>query len=1119
MPENLAVGPLGPHSHRTIADAVRSARPGAVISVAPGRYEERLVIPQSVTIRAAEGPGSVEVLCRDGGAVLAGADEVCLSGLVIRGEDGERPAVDVPLGALLLDACEIRGAAWAAVLSRGSGTLSMRDCRVANPAGAGIVAAAATDGLIERCTVADVGTSALVIAEHGDPRVRDCVLSGARGNGLCANGHAGGLIESCDISATDRSAVALEDHSSTRLVKVTVHDVNDGGVYIASAREVVLEDCAVASASYGVLVAAGSAPVLRRVRITATAGHGIVVRQGARGRFEDCRITGTAAAGVWVAGGDPDFTGLEVASCLEESVVVTDAAKGSFDGLRISGSGRHGIGIAAGADPLIRKAVISGCAGNGVDVRGGRGRIEDCEIADGGGAGLRVADHGELDVRGTSIRGGARAAVLVEAGGRAVLDGCDVSEAAGDGLAVCDDGCASAARSRFRGCGGGGASVADRAQASFADCEFTGNGGDGLLVRDGGLAEARDCAVRGNAGAGVRRGSPGARVALDNLQSRDNGAADSPSDTAGCAPSDPHHADSAEPAPAPGPAAEPAGPGVDAQRLAGHMAELNGLVGLEAVKGEVATLVNLARLGRRRAELGLPVPPMARHLVFEGQPGTGKTTVARLYGQILAALGVLRSGHLVEVARGDLVAQVIGGTAIKTAQTFERALGGLLFVDEAYTLAAGAGSGGPDFGREAIDTLVKLMEDHRDDVAVVVAGYPYEMRAFLASNPGLASRFTRTVRFESYTPDELVTIVESMCSRHRYELAESTRARLRDHFARMSRDAAAGNGRAARKTFEEMVDRQAHRLANRPDTTAGDLIRLLPEDLGGPSGGGGGGAARARDEAAVAQLLGGLERMVGLERVKAEVTDQVNLLAAAAQRAAAGLAALPVGRHLVFSGGPGTGKTTVARLYARLLAALGAIPCGEVVEVSRTDLVGRWIGHTAQLTLESFERAAGGVLFIDEAYTLVPRGAGVQDFGQEAVDTLVKLMEDRRDDVTVIVAGYPAQMDEFLASNPGLASRFPRRIEFDDYTDDELVTILRRHAADAGYVIPPETAAAARARFAAAQRDRAFGNGRLARQTLEDMITRQAGRISRLASPVAPDDLRILLPHDVAAAH
>ncbi|MFD5625966.1 right-handed parallel beta-helix repeat-containing protein [Streptomyces sp. NPDC127072] len=1098
----LTVRPDGTGGFRTIGEALAGARSGAVISVGPGTYEESLVVGTRVTIVAEQSRGTVEIRPRRGSAVRLRADAVMLTDLVLRGRDEDVPTVDAVRGQVAMEGCEVTGSAWTAVLARETGSLAMRDCRISNSVGAGVVVTSAVESSLESCTVEHLGTSGVVIGERGRVSVRGCTVRDARANGILANGDAQGSVEDCDISSTDQPAVALEGRCTTRVLRTVVHDVAIG-VQLSSASRTVLEDIRVtATTGPAFVVSHGSDPLLRRCRTARTGGSGLLVTDRGRGTYEDCWLDSSQEPALRVTGsGSPTLTSLTVRDCAAPAgLLLEEESTAELDRVEVVDTAGAGIRIATGANPMIRRARISGAGGNGVEVvKDGRGRLEDSEIARTGAAGIHVESAGNLYVGATAVLAAASAGLSVGTDGTLTARDCEIREAGTDGVVVEADGELTGTRIQVNGAPECGAVIRQGGRASLNGCTLAGSGKDGLRVETTLPVSVVNCTVRDNAGSGLVQSQAGDRLAVEGLTTSGNGRRDAwgygdaeGTDPAGTTPD-----------------------GADAPGESGPLAELESLIGLANVKQQVRTLVNLTQLAQRRAQLGMSAPPMSRHLVFAGPPGTGKTTVARLYGTVLAQLGALRSGHLVEVSRADLVAQVIGGTAIKTTEIFNKALGGVLFIDEAYTLTADSGRSGPDFGREAVDTLLKLMEDHREDVVVVAAGYSGEMQSFLSSNPGLASRFSRTVEFENYAVPELVAIMESMCARHQYEFGEGTSAALTLHFDRMPKDATFGNGRAARQVFEEMVDRQAVRLSTQPDVSERDLSLLLPEDVGiqvpaGPQGN--------ADEPDRGDALSRLGDMVGLAAVKRDVTDLVNLLSTAKRREAAGLPSPRVSHHLVFTGPPGTGKTTVARLYGELLVSLGVLPQGQLVEVARADLVGRYVGHTAQLTREVFERARGGVLFVDEAYTLTPPGGSSgSDFGQEAVDTLLKLMEDHRDEVVVIVAGYTREMESFLASNPGLSSRFSRRVEFADYTSDELVTIVRMHADVSGYECGPGVGGLLREYFDSLPRDRFFGNGRLARQVLESMMTRQAGRVSAMAAP-GLDDLRLLLPDDVPGA-
>ncbi|MGW6638032.1 right-handed parallel beta-helix repeat-containing protein [Streptomyces cyaneofuscatus] len=1090
----LSVGPGDRFS--TIGEALAVARTGALISVRPGTYAENLVIHTRVTLTAAEGRGTVEIRPRTGSVIALRADAVMVSELTLRGGDAELPAVDVRRGQAAFDGCEIVGAAWTAMLAGGTGSLALRDCRVSNPQGAGIVVTSTTPTTVESCTLEHLGTSGIVLAEQGEARIRDCTVRGARGNGLLANGETRGTVEDCDISSTDKPSIALEENSAVSVVRTVVHDTSTG-VHLSSSGRTTLEDVRVTGASgNGIALAKGTDPVLHRCRVSRVRGHGVVVTDRARGTFEDCWVDGAQGAALRVAGASsPALTGLTVRDCEGAGLLLEEDAAPELDRLEVIGSS-PAVALLGGANPLLRRARLVEPTGDGIAAsRDARGRVEDCEIVRPKGAGVRVASGSTLYLAGGGVSDTATSGLIVEDGGNVTVRDFRVEISGEEGVVVAAGGELTANRTSVHAPKGHGFLLREGALASLSGCEVGGGAQDGFRVESTAPVSLVNCTARENEGGGLVQTAPGDRLAVEGLNSVSNGKRDA------------WGSGSAENT---DPAGSGAADGPAPDRADGPLGALKALIGLENVKQQVRTLVNLTQLAQRREQLGMPAPPMSRHLVFAGPPGTGKTTVARLFGAILAELGSLRSGHLVEVSRADLVAQVVGGTAIKTSETFQRALGGVLFIDEAYTLTADSGNGGADFGREAVDTLLKLMEDHRDDVVVVAAGYSREMDSFLSSNPGLASRFSRTVEFENYSVDDLVAIMESMCAQHQYELGEGTAEALAAHFGAMDRDAGFGNGRAARGVFEEMVDRQAVRLSAQAQVSERDLRLLLPDDVSATA------AATASETAApVDDPLTRLGDMIGLAEVKREVADLVNLITTARHRAAAGLPVPTLSNHLVFTGPPGTGKTTVARLYGEVLTQLGVLARGQLIEAARADLVGRYIGHTAQLTREVFEKARGGVLFIDEAYTLTPRGGGA-DFGQEAVDTLLKLMEDHRDEVVVIVAGYTDEMERFLASNPGLSSRFPRRIAFADYSSEELVTIVRTQAANMGYECGPGTGPLLKEYFDALPRDRSFGNARLARQVVESMVTRQAGRLSSLAAPTL-DDLRILLPADVTA--
>ena len=537
------------------------------------------------------------------------------------------------------------------------------------------------------------------------------------------------------------------------------------------------------------------------------------------------------------------------------------------------------------------------------------------------------------------------------------------------------------------------------------------------------------------------------------------------------------------------------------------VAELDSMIGLRDVKAEIHKLIDYTKIVQARKKQGLKVPSLSYHCVFTGNPGTGKTTVARILGDIYRELGILKSGHLVETDRSGLVGRYVGETAIKTNKLIDSALDGVLFIDEAYALAGGGKS---DYGAEAIATLLKRMEDNRDRLVVVVAGYSKEMRQFLDANSGMQSRFNRYINFPDYSPEELVAMFKMRAAKNQFKLAPGLEEALVKYMRKVTShpDPRFGNGRFVRNLFESSVERQAIRLASEKNLSKDQLMTLVPADVLPKD------VAENEKKLSPEQVLAELDQLIGMKSVKNEVRKMTEFCQIAHEREKAGMKNAKLSYHCVFTGNPGTGKTTVARIMARVFKALGILEKGHLVETDRAGLVAKYVGQTAAKTNEVIDRALGGVLFIDEAYTLVSGGS--QDYGQEAIATLLKRMEDDRDRLVVIVAGYPGEMKNFIDANPGLSSRFTRYIHFPDYTTAELAAMFRMYAKKSHYVLSPEMDRNLYAGMAylTRNRDKNFGNGRFVRNLFEKAVERQASRLSQQTNRT-PEMLKTLELRDI----
>ena len=526
------------------------------------------------------------------------------------------------------------------------------------------------------------------------------------------------------------------------------------------------------------------------------------------------------------------------------------------------------------------------------------------------------------------------------------------------------------------------------------------------------------------------------------------------------------------------------------------MGDLKKLTGLTKVKEEVDSLMKYIQIEQKRQKEGISANPVSLHAVFTGPPGTGKTTVARLLGKIYHALGLLKSGHVVEVDRSGLVAEYVGQTAVKTNKAIDSALDGILFIDEAYALASDLKGG---YGQEAIDTLVKRMEDDRGRLVVIVAGYPKEMQDFITSNTGLQSRFNQYFTFKDFTGDELLEIFKKTGTGRNFTISPDAEAKCGRYFAHLyaSRTKTFGNARAIRNFFEELIRIQAIRLSALDNPGNEELQTITVNDI----------EEAVKDEfndereETLEQIMGELKEFIGLGNIKEEIIKLANYVKVEKLRKTRGLQTTPLVLHSLFLGAPGTGKTTVARILGRVFKSLGILAKGHVVEVTRADLVAQYVGQTAPKTDKVIDTAINGVLFIDEAYMLT-RG-GENDFGQEAIDTLLKRMEDERDKLIVILAGYTNLMKKVVDSNPGLASRFTRSFTFNNYSVTELSEIFKYNCRKKGYAIADDTLEILSDYFSnCAERTSAeFGNARFVRNLFERTLQELSTRLASIDNP------------------
>ena len=1092
----VRVSKSDPASVSSLGQVIRDPRYAGsdlYLRVDPGDYVEPQVIGvlRHVVVVPAEGAGTVTVGAADETNVfnVHEGGHLEIHGIGVRSSSDDYPPLYAQEGA----------------------RLRAVDCVFTAPRRVNVVGARAE---IVGCRFEDSG----LLWDSGEGSVRDCYfakaviavqgecsprISGTIFTGAHDDWHtlyvSGASPEVSDCALVDGGGIYVRDRAAPEFTDVRVTGARDWPVRVyersrASFTRLVVE-APRKEGTDAFFVHGDSESVLHDCEITGSTRTGLAI-EGGRLTVHGLTVNGAAADAVLVDGGEAALTDVRCSSVGKAALLVADGARVSVSGMSVSESTQEGRGAIASVRSRfeVSDLRVSRWHGPMAIVVGGGGVFEDI-VGHEVGSGIHSREDATITVRGMVLREAREDGLNILDGTEVRLVDADLSECGEDAVYV-HGGYVTVRSSTLSGSGERGVRVGAGGVAALEDTAIRDGRGDGLMVEDGGRVRLVRCTVSGNDDSGLwaaddasvyledttfggNRGGDGDRVVVRGTR----GAATGPGRILGGV-----------------------GEGAvrDRERSSESLlTELDALVGQERVKREVRALVDLQRVSAKRVAAGLPALNVGRHLVLAGPPGIGKTTVARLYGEILCSLGGLERGPFVEVARPDLVAEYQGGTRTRVLEAVERARGGVLFVDGAHALVEEEPGESDPHGREVVDTLVGAMSEPGKGFVLVLAGHSDRLGELLEASPGLRERVARTIEFEDYSPEQLMGIFAGEAGERGRTLGEGVRELLVEHFRRRMKDEAFDNGREVRRVLDGAIRAHSERIAEGGYTTVDDLSRFRAEDLESATAVTAGGAS-GRSGGRVASLMAGLDAMVGMSDVKDALSGRL------AGLLTAGRAAGGPSRHLVFLGERGTGRTTVAGIYAELLAALGLTSRGRPVRLRAGELVER--GEVSRRAREAFDLAHGGVLLITDAHDVV----GVAE--EKAAGALVELMVEHHDDVVVVLCGAEEGARALLSGHADLEARFGAVVGFSSYTDEELLRIFVGVAEEVDLAVPERTRAVVAEAIEACSERFAAGNGHEVRALFQACAARQARRIEgwvRSGRVLDLEELQTLLPEDV----